>query len=238
MKTIFVSAYPKSGSTYLTSLLGDALNCPTGGNRIQEDETEIATKDRPNKKYFIRKGHYQLVGGYCDILVPSPHKMNWQYLDNHHRVIFLIRDPRDICISGSYHWRITSKEFLQRMIKGNVANIKNWQDYINEWFDIINNPLYGDLFKVVKYEDLLANKRKTLKDILTFIGYEDFSRINFAIKNNDFAKRKKELKTKKALRKHNMRKGISGDWQNHFNQEMNDCIISEFGEVMRKFEYV
>lgn len=242
-KTIFISAYPKSGSTYLTNLLGDVLNCPTGGNRQQEDSTEVATKIRPNYLYMVRKGHYKLCSETATTfgrLIPSPHVLNWQLLDNHHRVIFLIRNPKDICVSGAHHWRVTPKEFLQRMFRGSVTHLSRWDDYVKSYLNIMDTRLYSDLFHVVKYEDLLSNPQMTLSMILSFIGQKEFKKyrtnITQAIYDNQF-QRVKAGKTPKQLRQLNMRKGISGDWVNHFDREMNDMILREFGDIMKLFEY-
>lgn len=83
-KVIFVAGYPKSGNTWLTRLLGDALDCPTGGSMPQQDAVEIACEgnDRPGH-YVIRKGHFVLLNddGPGQI-VPRPHRLAWKRLND------------------------------------------------------------------------------------------------------------------------------------------------------------
>lgn len=237
-KTIYISAYPKSGSTWLTNLLGDTLNSPTGGNRPQDDHKEIATNLNRPGPYFIRKGHYKLVDWHTRQIVPRPHHLNWQMLDNQ-KVIFLVRDPRDICISGAYHWNCEQKDFLNRMITGNIMHLSRWDNYVSEWLDILFTPAYKDIFILIRYEDLIQNPAQELDKIISFIPeYQARMRIKQAIHNQSFEQRRIELlKADKSLKTYNMRKGIAGDWRNHFTSEMKSRIIREFGEVMGKLNY-
>jgi len=127
-KVIYVCGHPKSGNTWLTRLLGSVLNSPTGGCMPSQDGKEIATEGQDRTgDYFIRKGHFTFTDE-GDCLVPSPHKMNLKYLTNE-KIVFIVRDPRDICVSGAYHWNTSPEDFLGRMIRGKVANVGRWDDY-------------------------------------------------------------------------------------------------------------
>jgi len=235
MKTILVSAYPKSGSTWLTSLLGDVLNCPTGGSCQSGDKTEIATKDRPNKDFIVRKGHYKLIMDFTDKAIPMPHFLNWQFLDDNYKVIFLVRDPRDVCVSGAYHWRCSVPEFLRRMIVGSVVHLDRWDEHIFQWLDLIKDPICNDLFCLVRYEDLHKDTAGTVNGILRFLQATEYKgRIDDAIHQNSFEVKARQVTDK---RRHNMRKGIVGDWRNQFDTEMNNLIYSEFGWIMEKLNY-
>ena len=56
---IYVIGYPKSGTTWLTRMLGDLFECPTGASIAAADDSEIATEgaDRVSD-YVVRKGHF------------------------------------------------------------------------------------------------------------------------------------------------------------------------------------
>lgn len=248
-QTIFVSAYPKSGSTWLTRLLGDVLNSPTGGCMPEEDSKEVATEgqDRPGP-YIVRKGHFVLIDDDTGPVVPRPHRLAWKRLTNE-KIVFLVRDPRDICISGAYHWRTSPAEFLERMIKGDVAKCGRWDEYCNKW--ISTGPKI-DAYPV-KYEDLIEYVFTTLGVViqrlnLDFVLFID--RSHKAIMRQSFSTRKTQIhlahfnrtpesmtEVEQELRRNNMRKGIVGDWHNHFTPEMNERIWQEFGWMMEGLGY-
>ena len=229
-QTIYVSAYPKSGSTYLTRLLGDILNSPTGGCISSEDANEIATEgqDRPGS-YVVRKGHYVLIDDDSGDVVPRPHRMAYKQLTDE-KVVFLVRDPRDICISGAYHWRATPAEFLDRMINGSIARCGRWDEYVSEWIDYNH-----DICHMVKYEDLLAFSYVELIHIESYIG-NGYDRIEQAIERQSFANRSEGL-DENEMRRNNMRKGTVGDWRNHFTKEMQNEVWNEFGWIMERLGY-
>ncbi len=234
-QTIFVSAYPKSGSTWLTRLLGDVLDSPTGGCIPREDWREVATEgqDRPGP-YVIRKGHFILINdNRAGQVVPYPHRLAWQRLTNE-KIVFLVRDPRDICISGAWHWNTSPEKFLDRMIRGSVARCGRWDNYIDAWQK--KEGMYGSL---ISYETLLKYPLDTLKQIFNAVNLPlDKLRAMQAIYRQSFIVRKAATgNNKRELRRNNMRRGIAGDWKNHFTDTMNDRIWSEFGWMMDGLGY-
>lgn len=228
-QTIYIAAYPKSGSTWLTRLLADVLNSPSGGCMPEEDNKEIATEgqDRPGP-YMVRKGHFVLIDDDGPgPIVPSPHRLAWKRLTNE-RIVFLARDPRDICISGAYHWRTTPRLFLERMIKGDVARCGRWDNYYNQ---AIERGIF-----IAAYERLLNDARAAIQEILDNLNLTAAGDIGAAIARQSFTARATG-KDEAELRRNNMRKGIVGDWCNHFTPAMNKRIITEFGWMMERLGY-
>lgn len=234
-QVVYVSGYPKSGTTFLTRLLGDVLNSPTGGCMPSEDHKEIATEGQDRSGlYIIRKGHFVLIDDNTGPVIPSPHRMAWKQLADE-KIVFLVRDPRDICVSGAYHWRVTPAEFLDRMIKGNVAKCGRWDEYVNRWLQFAKS----NKIAVTKYEDLLERTANHIYRIMKCVIPFDADEGNYdlhAIWRQSFASRSKGL-DEKEMRRNNMRKGVVGDWRNHFTTEMNDKIWNEFGWIMERLGY-
>lgn len=249
-QTIYVAGYPKSGTTYLTRLLGDVLNSPTGGCVPSEDKNEVATEglSRPGS-YVVRKGHFVLIDDKGDgPVVPHPHRLAWQQLTNE-RIIFLVRDPRDICVSGAYHWNCSVGEFLERMIVGSVARCGRWDKYCNDWLKPdggdFSKPLEspeGYITAVIKYEDLITETRYTISTLGQHIyGIRDtfeLGTIDGIIERQSFANRKAQIgDNEQDLKRNNMRKGVVGDWRNHFNIHMDARICIQFGWMMERLGY-
>lgn len=232
-QVVYVTSFPKSGSTWLTRLLADILDSPSGGCMPSEDANEIATEglDRPGP-YVVRKGHFVLEDGGLKPVVPRPHRLAWEQLTDE-KIIFLVRDPRDICISGAYHWRVTPAEFLDRMIKGDVAKCGRWDEYVSEWIHFNH-----DICTVIKYEMLLMCpiiELSILRERLS-LSFPTTEQVEVSLQRQSFTARAAG-KDEKELRRNNMRKGIVGDWRNHFTPEMSDKIWNEFGWVMEGLGY-
>lgn len=206
----------------------------------EQDAKEVATEgqDRPGD-YIVRKGHFVLVENTIGAVVPSPHRLAWRRLTIE-KVVFLVRDPRDICVSGAWHWNKSTGQkavnnFLERMIKGDVAKCGRWDEYVSRWMNI--TMAYEDIAYPVMYEDLVTDPYNDLRNIIAYIGCEyDINRTHAAIERNSFEARAKG-KNDKELRRNNMRKGVAGDWRNHFTPEMRDKIWQEFGWMMERLGY-
>lgn len=243
-QVIYTCGFPKSGTTYLTRLLGDILNSPTGGCMPSEDAKEVATEgqDRPGP-YIVRKGHFVLIDDDGPgKVVPRPHRLAWKRLTNE-KIVFLVRDPRDICVSGAYHWAGACRDwkqsievFLERMIKGNVAKCGRWDEYVSRWYSLDDEITDMDF---AKYERLLVSCEFEIIKTLKWLNIEfEKKGILLAIKRQSFSTRKARIgNDEKELRRNNMRKGIVGDWKNHFTPEMNKRIWDEFGWMMERLGY-
>ena len=98
---IFVIGYPKSGNTWLTRLVGDALNSPTGSG-YGKHELDLSTegKGRPGP-YFVLKSHHS-------------QRDKPEYITDKSKVIYIYRDFRDVLVSSFFHhYRIDEKLVLQ-----------------------------------------------------------------------------------------------------------------------------
>lgn len=202
----------------------------------EEDAKEVATEgqDRPGA-YVVRKGHYVFIEDDSGPVVPRPHRMAYKQLTDE-KIVFLVRDPRDICISGAWHWRTEPADFLDRMIKGDVAKCGRWDSYCHGF--LLLKELRPDIELVlINYECLLKDTRQQLIISLSEIGLRA-SVLDDAIERQSFAARKAQIgDDQKELRRNNMRKGVVGDWRNHFTLEMDNKIWSEFGWIMERLGY-
>lgn len=190
---IYISGYPKSGNTWLTRLLADCLNCPSGASVPKLDSTEPATGGQNRSEPFIvRKGHFLLQDGLDGGFVPGPHRMNWQ-LQKEERVIFIVRDPRDIAVSGSHYWNRTIFQFSMDMLNGTggVRMVGNWGKYVRRWIEIEKQ---GFQFHTIRYEDLLDDPKEQI--LIALINLDlpiDEDRIDGAIVRQSFSRMKAKI---------------------------------------------
>ena len=145
--------------------------------------------------------------------------------------IYLMRDCRDTLVSSWYYWRAGKessygvKELFEKLtfsqyLHGDIPGkgilfsdpIKHWLEYV-EWADVLFT---------VKFEDLKMNLEKTMKEV------GDYFNLQLIVN---------EVKTVSKLVGHATRKGIIGDWKNHFTDEDLDYFWNRAGESMEKLGY-
>lgn len=225
MTPFFVSGYPKSYTTYLARLIGDVLDCPVGGSISSDDKKEPATEGLDRKGSFIvRKGHYRLIEDSTLPLIPKAHTLNLAKYTTE-PIIFIIRDPRDIVVSGAFYHRKTFLDYAKQMIEGQLYGLLRWDEYINEW-----TVLTSGLAQFIRGEDLLDDPESILRWYLT-VSYDE-SRLKPAIERQSFENRKRDDKHRL------LRSGKSGEYKKYLDKKIIDMIESEFKDVMLEFDYL
>ena len=246
-KTIYVAGYPKSGTTWLTRLLGDALNCPTGASIPAHDATEPAAGgwDRPGP-YIVRKGHYWLESYAGDEpVVPAAHRLRFAKLTD--PVVFIVRDPRDIAVSAAHFHSRSIETVVDRMISGSSYNLPAWNMYAHQWMAFLRSYAQPKELRAcfVRYEDLLHSPVHRLRFVLSQIdtGVEPW-RIRTAVVRQSFHHVKKQVASHgdkmpggKALNQKLLRKGQIGDWRGQLTGEPLRKLEGAFGETMKELGY-
>lgn len=239
---IYVAGYPKSGTTWLTRLLGAVINCPTGGSTPSQDETEIATEglDRP-QPYIVRKGHFTFVREKGRPFVPRPHKMNLLNFDPRPKVVFIIRDPRDIIVSGAHHWRKTIPQFADCLINGTggVRSCGPWSNYIYTWLSVDMKVV------VTKYESLYSMGSHELARIMRVLDFNvDIEYIEQIVEEQSFENRVKDINKHgedyvfgKQYNLWFMRRGRPRAWEKQLHRTVGHKIQQNFGEYLEAFGY-
>lgn len=104
MSNLIVTGYPKSGNTWLTRLVGELVDCPVAGF-WGFDEIEVAREgfDRVSE-HKCYKSHFQL----------SELEKEQQSPDV--KIIYVMRDPRDVIVSGANFFDFPRTQFLKRVL--------------------------------------------------------------------------------------------------------------------------
>ncbi|NER11522.1 Sulfotransferase domain-containing protein [Muriicola jejuensis] len=143
MKKIIIAGYPKSGNTWLTRLTATLADCPVKGF-LYSDHQEIAVEGTDRiSKYGVFKSHHQ-----------------YQELRNEDvstaKIIYVIRDPRDIAISGRNFFSVQPYTF--KNIEWPTKNL--FLKIINP-FKIVSNKIINKLLlkKEMNKAVLFGNKK-------------------------------------------------------------------------------
>lgn len=93
IRTIIVAGYPKSGNTWVTRLTADLVGCPVAGFWGHPEYQEIAVEGTNRKSpYRCFKAHHSYPELCATMSGPNPPM-----------VLYVVRDPRDVAISGSHY---------------------------------------------------------------------------------------------------------------------------------------
>jgi hypothetical protein len=229
---IFIVSYPKSGNTWLRFIIANLLN----------SNNEIIN--------FHNVSNYVPEMGVQDNLIstlqrPRKIKSHATYNPKFSKVIYLIRDPRDVYVSY-YHY---SKKSLAQNIDFSSFLRRNdiypcrWHTHVESWLNKSN------IFALIKYEDLLEDPFKEIskiaKDICGFQPSE--SKVRSAINcsslenmkaiENKFGRPFRSETHKTKAPKTFVRKGIHGDWENYFSNEDKEYLYSEAKLLLKEFRY-
>jgi hypothetical protein len=158
----FLVSYPKSGNTWARFLIANLL--------------------RPDEKVGFSNIHALIPG--IDVVphremlrVPRPRIIkSHQYFDlRYRRVIYIVRDPRDVALS-EYHAQRKSKrigddspieEFVRRFVAGESCDYGSWGEHAASWLA----TRYGQAgFLLVRYEDMIEDTARELARMADFLG--------------------------------------------------------------------
>lgn len=241
MTTIYVVAYPKSGGVWLCRLLGDVLDSPIGAVYPSSSNKAIGTEGENRKgEYYIRHGHPSLVEDKGGPVVPGIHKFAYKNLTTE-KVIVLLRDPRDIVVSGSYHWDRPLREYINCVANGKwpMTHGGGLVPWVRMWLD----SELADC--ITRYEWLWRNTAKELQRILGRLGVGQVKPIHEVVARQEFNQRREWTKKHGDLLNYGkdfqvrfLRKGIVGDWRNHLGPEETALCEKHFGDLMRELGYV
>ena len=193
----WIASYPKSGNTWLRSLLC-AYYYSSDGNFDQKLLKNIS--QFPQKHHFVNFDYNpKIVTDTSRFWIKAQNEINrdskLKFFKTHNILgainnnnftnkensiggIYLVRDPRNIITSLQNHFELNRDEALKFMLSEkkylydyNQANDFSDFQFISSWEKNYNSWAKQDIFpiKVIKYEELMNNTFETFKEIIIFI---------------------------------------------------------------------
>lgn len=241
-KDIVVVGYPRSGNTWLARLLGDYLDSPVTGF---QSARPIATEGLDRKGgYIVRQLHLKPVrGGAAEFLV-SPQQANINALQGE-RIVFAIRDPRDVAVSASFYWEKPLGTIINAMKNGvhPLEAVGQWVDFNRAWLDLDGNIPVA----VVPYELMVENGEDAFGNLLVALGLAktaDDPRIASAYQRQDIHSKRLQIQSDgdgrpygKTIQLKHLRKGVAGDWKNYFSKNDLRAADLAFGSFAKSIGY-
>lgn len=236
---VFLVSYPKSGNTWTRFLLSNLIfpdHIVTFNNidqllpDIYQDTDKILARiNRPR----ILKSH--------------------EYFDpRYQKVIYIVRDPRDVCVSLYHHMlkfkqlseNISLDKFVDEFIYQNIGGRGSWAENVGSWLGARSE---SSNFLLLRYEDLLQNTASGLRDMASFL-YLDLSDdivSKAVIASSLDSMRKIEREASDQWRQLKLsdknrsfvRSGVAGGWKEQLSLESVNKIEIAWGNVMHQVGY-
>ena len=292
-KHIFwISSYPKSGNTLVRAILTGLFYSDDGSVEFEnmrniglfETTRRLNFIKSINKKDFYNLGDLKVLSRYWQKIQTNQElkiEKGFGFLKTHSCLvsiknnlftseditkgyIYVVRDPRDLCISWAYHSNYSIDQSIQFLC--NPLSVLKWVNkskysiipknifplqFISSWDEHVKSWTKNDIEVpklIIKYEDLVTNKETVIKKVIEFFNK------NFEIKINNTNNRLKNiLRTTSFSYMKNMevknsfdeampwsdffREGKKQQWKKVLNKEQQSKILNSFKEYMDLFGY-
>lgn len=162
----FIVSYPRSGNTWTRFLVANLLY-PTQAVTFANIEGLIPDAEAQSNRYMKR--------------IPSPRVIkSHQYFDHRYpRVIYVVRDPRDVVLSYydfSRKYRFVPdgyplEKYVSDFVHGRLisAGWGTWAENVGTWIAARNGC---QTFLLLRYEDLISNAEAELAKVACFFEVE------------------------------------------------------------------
>jgi Sulfotransferase domain len=169
---VFVAGYPKSGNTWIQYLLAGVI-FGIDARLAPDSLVQDLVPDVHFKKFYRR------------YLTPTFFKTHDLPRPQYRRVIYLVRDGRDVMVSYFHHLTALGNrlDFLKLVATGEGLFPCRWHEHIDAW---TANP-HGAQMITVSYEMLKRDTVTELKRICDFAGLEcEQTMLESAVQNSTF----------------------------------------------------
>ena len=174
---IVLVSYPKSGNTWSRFLVAN-LMYPNVDVSFANINRLVADPALASKRFLKSLPRPRLLKSHEPFDVRYP------------KVIYIVRDPRDVVVS-EYYFEIKKKrldhdvplaEFVERFIAGKTGTYGSWGENVASWVAAKHgNPS----FLLIRYEDLLRETSGELSRLAAFVGLDaSLERLNAAVRRS------------------------------------------------------
>jgi Sulfotransferase domain len=236
---VFILSFPKSGNTWTRFLIANLMYPDTPAdfsniNRLTPDpeassKRELARMPRPR----IIKSH--------------------QYFDpRYKRVIYVVRDPRDVALSQFHFYRkrglledgYPPETFVPRFVAGETTPYGSWGENVAGWLATRQNR---PGFLLLRYEDMLEDAARELNKVAAFLEIpSDAERIANAVRRSTADEMRKLEKSQARLWSSTkgtrqdvpfVRAAKSGGWRTGLPEAAVAQLEAAWGHLMKHLGY-
>jgi hypothetical protein len=236
---IFLVSFPKSGNTWTRFLLANLIY-PEQPATFANLHRLIPDPEGTTKRDFDRMPRPRIIKSH-DCFDPR-----------YPRVIYVVRDPRDVVLS-QYHYHRKLKKiaddspietFVTRFLAGETCAHGSWGQHVVTWLATRREE---SRFLLLRYEDMIADTAREMAKIVKFLGITASSeQIAQAVERSSAGRMRKleQAQTDQCDLTKNSRKDLrfvraagSGGWKSELPPAMAEKIEAAWGPFMRYLGY-
>ncbi|MGB8831501.1 MAG: sulfotransferase domain-containing protein [Candidatus Sulfotelmatobacter sp.] len=236
---VFLVSFPKSGNTWTRFLLAN-LKFPDRPATFANIHLLIACPTVTTKREFDRMTRPRIIRSHeC-------------FDPRYPRVIYVVRDPRDVVLSQYHYHRKLRKieddspleKFVARFLAGETCPHGSWGQNISTWL----STMQGDpRLLLLRYEDLVADTARELTKVVRFLNLAASSQQIAQAVERSSAEQMRKLEEKQmdksALMKGSrkdlsfVRSARSGGWRSELPAPMVASIEAAWGPLIQHLGY-
>lgn len=234
---VYIVSYPKCGRTWVRILLREYTKLLGHPTRDFNDRGLIEIGGDIVAKFEHGQGNW----------VPAPPRIESLEFDRaryrNKKVVFLVRDPRDVLVSSWYHLKFREHIYrgeLSEFIRDELVGIEKVVAFMNLWME--HGHETGG-FLVLTYEDLHRDPENSFSKLLEFVGLvPDEGLLRQAMEASSFDQMK-AMEIQGSLKEPWMRPGAEGLDRSlkvrrgkigGFRKELKDAEIAYLDGVIRE----
>ena len=237
---VFLTSYPRSGNTWTRFLIGNLIHA-------NEEVTFLSVERLVPDMY---KHSDRVLRG-----LPRPRtvKSHECFDPRYRKVIYIVRDPRDVAVSN-YHWELKLRsvkegypieEFVPRWMTPDFwPRIGSWGDHVGSWLATRQGK---EGFLLLRYEDLKEDSERELKRVAEFLGIQaSAERVKRAVELSS-AENMRKIERKESGKwvattltrqdKPFVRNATSGGWKSVLPEKTVAYIETHWGHLMKDLGY-
>jgi hypothetical protein len=237
---VFLTSYPRSGNTWTRFLIGNLIHA--------DEEVTFLSVERLVPDMY--KHSDRVLRG-----LPRPRtvKSHECFDPRYRKVIYIVRDPRDVAVSN-YHWELKLRsvkegypieEFVPRWMTPDFwPRIGSWGDHVGSWLATRQGK---EGFLLLRYEDLKEDSERELKRVAEFLGiHASAERVKRAVELSS-AENMRKIERKESGKwvattltrqdKPFVRNATSGGWKSVLPEKTVAYIETHWGHLMKDLGY-